>query len=230
MKAIKNICQVLTLVFGVGALVLFFVNFATITAAEGTVAATGVQLGFGSNVAIGDVTYDLARSADLLFCFILTVIAAVTSVLSFKFRGSSIASPIFAIAGGIYMLVVALRDPAYFVDTRPFTEVADIQYSSFVLLCALALILSAVIGFGFILVRNYLEVLESNGKKRTIFRIVVQFLKDYKGEIKKVVWPDFKTVMKNTGVVIAVCLIVGAFIWVLDFGLAHLLDLILGIE
>ena len=229
MKAIKNLCQILMLVCGVGALVLFFVNFATITSVEGVATATGAQLGFGSKVAIGDVTYDMAKSADLWFCFFLTAIAAVLAALSFKFRGASIASPVFALAGGIYMLVVALSAPAKFIDTRPLTGITAIEYSPFVLLCAIALLAAAVTGFLFILVRNYIEVKESNGKKKTIFQRIIQFFRDYKGEIKKIVWPDLKSVVKNTGIVLAVCAIVGIFIWLLDFGLAKLLNLVLGI-
>lgn len=182
MKAIKNLCQVLMLVCGVGALVLFFLNFATITGAEGVVTATGAQLGFGANVAVGDIAYDMAKSADLWFCFFLTAIAAVLAALSFKFRGASIASPVFALGGGIYMLVVALSAPAKFIDTRPLTGITAIVYSPFVLLCAIALHAAAVIGFVFILVRNYIEVLESNGKKKTIFQRIIQFFRDYKGE------------------------------------------------
>ena len=97
------------------------------------------------------------------------------------------------------------------------------------LLCAIALLAAAVTGFLFILVRNYIEVKESNGKKKTIFQRIIQFFRDYKGEIKKIVWPDLKSVVKNTGIVLAVCAIIGVFIWLLDFGLAKLLNLVLGI-
>lgn len=229
MKAIRNICHFLTLILSVGALVLFFTNFATITAAEGVMTATGVQLGLGANVAIGDVAYGMAKSADLWVCFFATAIAAVCAAISFKAKGASIASTVFAAFGGIYMLVVALSDPYKFVDTRPLTGIASVEYSQFVLFCAIALVAAAVIGLVFIFVRNYIEVLESGGKKRTIIQRIVQFFRDYKGEIKKIVWPGLKTVVKNTAIVLAVCVLVGAFIWLLDFGLARLLDLVLGI-
>lgn len=49
---------------------------------------------------------------------------------------------------------------------------------------------------------------------------VLRWLKDLKGELKKVTWPTAKDVVKNVGVVIVCVLIVGIFIWAFDF-LAH---------
>lgn len=231
MKAVKNICQVLALVFAIAALALFFTNFATINTAEGTVSAIGAQLGFGSKVAIGETSYDMAISSDLLLCFILTAISAVFGGLSFKMRKGAVVSSVVALITGIYMLVIALSNPFAYVDTRtrPLTSVASVEYGISVLLCAIALLVAGILGVAFILVRDKIEVLESAGKKKSIPEKVVQFCRDYKGEIKKIVWPGLKTVVRNTLVVLAVCLVIGIFIWLLDFGLAQLLNLILGI-
>ena len=49
---------------------------------------------------------------------------------------------------------------------------------------------------------------------------VLRWLKDLKGELKKVTWPTAKDVVKNVGIVIVCVLIVGACIWVFD-ALAH---------
>ena len=49
---------------------------------------------------------------------------------------------------------------------------------------------------------------------------VLRWLKDLKGELKKVTWPSAKDVVKNVGIVILCVIIVGAFIWVFDY-LAH---------
>lgn len=46
-----------------------------------------------------------------------------------------------------------------------------------------------------------------------------RFFKDFKGESKKIVWPDAKTVLKSTGVVILVVAIVSIIIWGIDTGL-----------
>ena len=48
----------------------------------------------------------------------------------------------------------------------------------------------------------------------------LRWLKDLKGELKKVTWPSAKDVVKNVGIVIVCVLIVGACIWVFD-ALAH---------
>lgn len=45
---------------------------------------------------------------------------------------------------------------------------------------------------------------------------VVNYFKDVKSELKKVVWPSFKQVKNNTLIVIACILIIGAFICVFD--------------
>ena len=69
--------------------------------------------------------------------------------------------------------------------------------------------------------------MQSKGAKRTIFKRIIAFFKDYKSEIKKIVWPGPRDVVKNTAIVLAMCLIVGAFIWLLDLGLGNLIKLIL---
>lgn len=46
------------------------------------------------------------------------------------------------------------------------------------------------------------------------------FFKDFKGESKKIVWPDAKTVLKSTGVVILVVALVSVVIYGIDQGLS----------
>lgn len=47
-----------------------------------------------------------------------------------------------------------------------------------------------------------------------------RFFKDFKGEAKKIVWPDAKTVLKSTGVVILVVAIVSVIIFGIDSALS----------
>ena len=47
-----------------------------------------------------------------------------------------------------------------------------------------------------------------------------RFFKDFKGESKKIVWPDAKTVLKSTGVVILVVALVSVVIYGIDQGLS----------
>ena len=70
----------------------------------------------------------------------------------------------------------------------------------------------------------------SETKKANIFvrigRGIVRYFKDLKGECKKITWPTFPNVVKNTLIVIAVCLIVGVGIWVVDLLLSQGLGLL----
>ena len=49
---------------------------------------------------------------------------------------------------------------------------------------------------------------------------IKKFFKDYRGERKKIVWPDAKMVLKSTGVVILVVAIVSLIIYGIDQGLS----------
>ena len=127
------------------------------------------------------------------------------------------------------MLVISLSKVGSFVDARP---IADISYQSYFLtifLCMGCLLLCAVAGFASLLITDCIAVAESNGAKKTIPQRVKQFFREYKSEIKKVVWPGPRSVVKNTLIVLAMCVAVGAFIWLLDLGLGKLLELVLQI-
>ncbi len=63
-------------------------------------------------------------------------------------------------------------------------------------------------------------------KKPGIFKRIGARLKDTFSELKKVIWPSFPKVVKQTGVVLAVVVIFLIVITAFDFGLLHLLELI----
>ena len=46
-----------------------------------------------------------------------------------------------------------------------------------------------------------------------------KWFREMKSELKKVVWPTLPQVMKNTGIVMAMVIIVAVFIGVVDLGL-----------
>ena len=54
-----------------------------------------------------------------------------------------------------------------------------------------------------------------------------RYFRELRSELKKVVWPTPKQVLKNTLIVLACVLIVGAFIWVFDFAAGQLVSGIL---
>lgn len=230
MKTVNRICQVLSIIFAIVSLVLFFTPFATIATTGGDTTMVGAALGFGSNTDVAGTAYDMAKSADILFCFCLTVIGVLLSVFSFKSKTVRYFAPAVGLGSGIYMLVIALSNPTKFVDARPLTTalgVTGIEYKSSVLLTAIALLLFAVAAVAYLFVDDYIEVMQSKGSKRTILKRVIGFFKDYKSEVKKIVWPGLKDVVKNTAIVLVMCLILGAFIWLLDLGLGNLIGLIL---
>lgn len=65
-------------------------------------------------------------------------------------------------------------------------------------------------------------------KKPNVFKRLFKYLVACKGELKKITWPTAKQTTKNFGIVIAVIIIVGLFIFALDQGLYALLGLVMG--
>ena len=188
----------------------------------------GAQLGFGSKITVAGTEYHMAKSSDILFCFLLTVLASVFSVLSFKSKRLRYFAPAVGIIDAVYMLVIALSGAWKFVDKRPLPDVTAMKYTPFVLITAIALFVFTACAVAYLLIDDYIEVKESNGSKLTILKRIARFFRDYKSEVKKIVWPGWKDVLKNTLIVLIMCVLVGAFIWLVDFGLGRLLELILG--
>ena len=52
-------------------------------------------------------------------------------------------------------------------------------------------------------------------------------MRDTRGEFKKIVWPTFPAVVRNTGITLAVCAMLGLVICLFDAGLSALVDLLL---
>ena len=67
-------------------------------------------------------------------------------------------------------------------------------------------------------------------KKSIIPANVKKYLRDSKGEFKKIVWPSFPTVVKNTGVVLAMCALVAVLIVAVDSLSSWLIQLLLSIN
>lgn len=57
---------------------------------------------------------------------------------------------------------------------------------------------------------------EATAPKKKSGNKIVRFFKEVKSEMKKVVWPSKKQVVKNTLIVIAAVTLIGIVIWVLD--------------
>lgn len=55
------------------------------------------------------------------------------------------------------------------------------------------------------------------------------WFREMKSELKKVTWPNKKTVLKNTGTVLLCSLLLGACIWIFDGVFYSLVQLILNV-
>ena len=51
----------------------------------------------------------------------------------------------------------------------------------------------------------------------------------YKSEFKKIVWPSWKTICKNTGIVVAFIIILSVFIYVVDLLFGLLFNWVVGL-
>lgn len=73
----------------------------------------------------------------------------------------------------------------------------------------------------------------SKDNKGNIFarigKAIKKFFKDIRGECKKVVWPDAKTVLKSTGIVLLCVAVLGIVIWLIDMGLSQGVDAIVNL-
>ena len=56
-----------------------------------------------------------------------------------------------------------------------------------------------------------------------------KWFREMRSELKKVVWPDRKTVMKNTGTVLLCSLAIGVCIWIFDFVMVTAVQMILSL-
>jgi len=55
---------------------------------------------------------------------------------------------------------------------------------------------------------------------------LIQFFREVRLELGKVVWPSRREALKTTGIVILFCTVVAVFLGAIDFGLAKLIGLI----
>jgi len=67
---------------------------------------------------------------------------------------------------------------------------------------------------------------KAKSKKPPIATRVKNFVKDYKSELKKVVWSPKKDVIKNTGIVLVLAVGVGVAVGLIDLGLGGLVELL----
>lgn len=240
MKKLALLTKLLTVIAAVATVVLFFFNFAEISKHY---SMSGFEMAFG-----GEKTSELLKqsvhtwkSAWYLLAFILSALTAVFAGCNFWKKGFKYASFGAGIASALNITVLYCAFPRFF-DVNPlFSFVTagegktlltsgDVTATVFFLLAFILSLVTMAVATVNMFVSDKAEVEESNGAKISIPARIVRFLKDYKRELKNIVWPSKHTVVRNVIVVIVMCVLVGAFIWIVDFGLAQLLHLILGIK
>lgn len=101
----------------------------------------------------------------------------------------------------------------------------DVQYltaKKIVFLVALVLVIVGLIVF-FIGRAKVKRTGETEKSGAAAFK----YWRDLKGEYRKITWPTFRTVVKNTAITLIVCALAALFICVVDFGLSSLIELLL---
>lgn len=68
---------------------------------------------------------------------------------------------------------------------------------------------------------------DSSKKSFHPIKSIGKYFRELKSEIKKISWPTAKDTTKNMVITLVAILVVGVFIWVLDFGLSSLRDVAL---
>ncbi len=234
-KVLPTLFKALVCVFSVAVLTLFFFDFVKVGA---DYSLTGFQSAFGSTQSVAGKDVTTYKSAWYFFAFLLSALTLVFAATNFKVKGAKYASFGFSIAAFVNMCAIYFANPVtmYFDKRTSVATTNELAAATEGISTQLPFLL-ALIGAGVVmvlatvsmLVSDYAEVMESNGTKITIPRRIKRFFKDYKREIKNISWPSRKTVLKNFVVVLVMCALVGAYICLLDLGLAGILDLVLGL-
>ncbi len=226
MKILNKALHILAVAASAAAIVFLFFSFVDVTAAGTQMSIPGSLMLFRSELANGTKMF---VSSKLVFVMLLNLIALIYSALSFSEKYKKV--PRFVAAGvslgnAIYTLVYVCSYPTAFLDVRAISDMTALSYGIGVYMMFAALAVAAVASIAYLFLDDYITAKETGSA--TIAKKVIGFLKDYKSEVKKIVWPNFKTVIRNTLIVLVICLLVGAFIWLIDLGLGEVLSLIWG--
>lgn len=235
MKAVSLASRVLAAALGVLVFVLMFFGIVHIASQQGTFELSAAQLAFGSTLSVdasGEALaskVDLSKSAWFFFTLVTSLIGAICAVASF-FKGNkaAVGSLIFGGISGLMTILFITHTPGTYVDYRPLTGLREIWYNNTFIVLLCAAIAFVVVTIASILLVDYVAVQESNGAKKILWKRFKAWLLEYKSELRKITWPTFPTVVRNTVIVLILCAVVGAFIWLEDFGLSKLLKLIFG--
>ncbi len=236
MKILRDFLGVFAVLVAVGVIASFcFLPVASVktldaNGKEATVSVSALELAFGSDVSdvLGYAQEDTIftfKSGWYMVSFLLAAMTVAFAVLGFKFMGSYGAAVITGLINSIVLLVIAVSGPTVYADFgRLLVNGADLTWVRFLLLGLSVGSVAATIAAA--LIKDRVLVALSNGTKLTIPQRVIRFFREYKSEIKKIVWPGPKNVVKNTLVVLAVCAVVLLIVWLVDLGMGELFNLV----
>ena len=232
MKTFRTILKVLMIAAAFLSVVFFFFPFVKMTLTDGTVVMlAGSQMCFGGSHEIAGAAAVNAKSLYFTFTFILAAFALLLAGFGFKKKPASIASSAFSLLTAIMFLTFLGGQVVDHVDPRiPPLTAETLQYDIYFYIVLFSLIGAVLIGIVTIFINDLVEVSESDGAKKPMLKRFMRWLLDYKSELKKIVWPTKQEVIKNTIIVLIMCLFIGGIVWALDFGLSNLLNLVVGIK
>lgn len=220
MKFVSNFLRVLAVLLAVATVAAFFCPFVDVSSKA---VMNGLECAIGTDLtdAFGVSTY---KSAWVLGSLVLSVVTAAFMVVSLfsKKKGWDGMAVITGLLNTILLIVFICNQPSAYVDVRPVVG-AELTYVWGMIFAVAAGIVAWIMCIVAILVKDAVACKESG--ELTIPKKLVKFLREYKSELKKVVWPGPRSVIKNTLVVLAVCAAALLLIWLVDLGLGELFDL-----
>ena len=230
MKFASNILRVLAVVLAVGTLVaFFFLPFVNVTVSDKAATLNGLQCALGGDLSdvfgAGMETNKGGYYFGALIFLGLTALSMVLGLVSKK-KGWNGTALVTGVLASILLVVFAADTPGSYVDMGPMVGIAKIAYTKYMLLTVIACVATVVVCTAGVLARDAVICKETGAL--TIPQRIFKFLREYKSELKKVVWPGPRSVVKNTLVVLAFCAVVLVIIWLADAGLGELFNLCFG--
>ena len=228
MKMVGNLLRVLAVILAVGTLVSFAFPFVNLAVSDKTATLNGLQIALGGDLSeqlgAGMETFKGGYFFGALVFIALTAISMAVGLFSKK-KGWNGTALVTGVLASILMVVFIANNPVDYVDLG--RVVADsITYTFYMVAAVIGCVASVVVCAGGVLAKDAAVCKETG--ELTIPRKVLKFLREYKSELKKVVWPGPRSVVKNTLVVLGFCAIALALIWLVDMGLGGLFELCFG--
>ena len=228
MKFASNVLRFLAVVLAVGTLVAFFFPFVDVAVSDKTATLNGLQCAMG-----GDLSDTLGAGMEtfkggyFFGAFVFVILTALSMVLGLvsKKKGWNGTALVTGVLASILLVVFIADDPVAYVDMGRVAG-ATLSYTLFMLLAVIGSIASVVVCAAGVLAHDAVVCKETGDL--TILKKIFKFLREYKSELKKVVWPGPRSVVKNTLVVLGFCAVALLIIWLVDLGLGELFELCFG--